>query len=249
LPADRTFIPMPRIGRVVAQGLPHHVTQRGNARQQVFYCAEDYALYKDLLWRYASRSGVALWAYCLMPNHIHLICVPENGQSLASTLSRTHADYARHFNIVGRSCGHVWQARYFSCPVEGVHCWQAMAYVERNPVRAGLATEAADYRWSSAAAHTGVAADAMLDLRSWQAEYDAHRWAEALRTSVAEECIAERIRQATLRGRPLGGEAFVQSLEKTTGRRLHPNPPGRPRRENALASAASGPEQMRLGIE
>jgi putative transposase len=84
LPADRTDIPMPRIARVVAEGLPHHVTQRGNARQQVFYCAEDYALYKDLLWRYASRTGVALWAYCLMPNHIHLICVPEKGQSLAA---------------------------------------------------------------------------------------------------------------------------------------------------------------------
>jgi REP element-mobilizing transposase RayT len=105
--------------------------------------------------------GVALWAYCLMPNHIHLICVPGNGQSLAAALGRTHADYARHFNIEGRSCGHGWQARYFSCPLEGVHCWQAMAYVERNPVRAGLAAQAADYRWSGAAAHTGVAAEAM----------------------------------------------------------------------------------------
>jgi putative transposase len=237
---------MPRIARVVAEGVPHHVTQRGNARQQVFHCAEDYALYKDLLWRYAAESGLALWAYCLMPNHVHLICAPESGRSLAAALGRTHADYARYFNISGRSCGHVWQARFYSCPMDWGHCWQAMAYVERNPVRAGMVGEAAEYRWSSAAAHMGLAAEPMLDLRSWQAEYDAVRWAEALRTSVEEECIAERVREATLRGRPLGPEAFVQSLERITGRRLQPNPPGRPRREPALARAASGSEQMEL---
>ena len=77
---------------------------------------EDYALYKNLLHRYAERAGLVLWAYCLMPNHIHLICVPERPQSLASALGRTHADFAKHFNIVGRSCGHVWQgALLFVC--------------------------------------------------------------------------------------------------------------------------------------
>ena len=88
----------------------------------------------------------------------------------------------------------------------------------------------------------------MLDMRIWGAEYDADRWGEALRTSVEEECIAERVREATLRGRPLGGESFVQSLERTTGRRLHAKSPGRPRKEPALATAASGPEQMELKI-
>jgi putative transposase len=132
--------------------------------------------------------------------------------------------------------------------MDWAHCWQAMAYVERNPVRAGLVTEAAEYRWSSAAAHMGLTAEPMLDLRLWRAEYDANRWAEALRTSVEDECVAERIRQATLRGRPMGGEAFVQSLETATGRRLHLNRPGRPRRDSALVTAASGPEQMELEI-
>ena len=239
---------MPRIARVVAEGVPHHVTQRGNARQQVFHCTEDYALYKDLLWRYGAQSGLALWAYCLMPNHIHLICAPASERSLAAALGRTNADYARHFNIIGRSCGHVWQARYYSCPMDWAHCWQAMAYVERNPVRAGLVREAAEYRWSSAAAHTGLAAEPMLDMRIWGAEYDADRWGEALRTSVEEECIAERVREATLRGRPLGGESFVQSLERTTGRRLHAKSPGRPRKERSITTTASGPEQMELKI-
>jgi REP element-mobilizing transposase RayT len=81
------------------------VTQRGNARQQVFHSADDYALYKDLLWRYAAQSGLNLWAYCLMPNHIHLICAPKGERSLAAALGRTHADYARHFNLSGNGTG------------------------------------------------------------------------------------------------------------------------------------------------
>ena len=134
---DESFCPatgssMPRAARFVAEGVPHHVTQRGNGRQKVFCCPEDYALYEDLLQRYAEDSGLALWAYCLMPNHIHLICVPGHERSLATALGRTHADFAKHFNIVRRSCGHVWQARFFSCPLDGPHTWQAMAYVERN---------------------------------------------------------------------------------------------------------------------
>jgi putative transposase len=169
-------------------------------------------------------------------------------------LGRTHADFAKHFNIVGRSCGHVWQARFFSCPLDGPHTWQAMAYIERNPVRAGLVTDAADYHWSSAAEHTRPsparpAADSrarpVLDLRAWESQYDARRWAEVLRTSIGEEALAERIRQATLRGRPLGSKSFVHALEQSSGRRLQPRPPGRPRKEHSLA-AASGQEQMSL---
>ena len=242
---------MPRAARFVAEGVPHHVTQRGNGRQKVFCCPEDYALYEDLLQRYAEDSGLALWAYCLMPNHIHLICVPGHERSLATALGRTHADFAKHFNIVRRSCGHVWQARFFSCPLDGPHTWQAMAYVERNPVRAGLVADAADYRWSSAAAHTQPAADddarLMLDLRAWQARYDARRWAEVLRTSIVDEASLERIREATLRGRPLGSKSFVVSLEESSGRRLQPRPPGRPPKERTFA-AASGQEQMPLEL-
>jgi putative transposase len=233
---------------VVAEGVAHHVTQRGNGRQQVFRNPADFALYKDLLMRYAERSGLGLWAYCLMPNHIHLVWVPTRKESLPSALGRTHADYAKHFNIAGRTCGHVWQARYFSCPMDLWQCWRAMAYVERNPVRAGLVTAAADYPWSSAAAHTGWADDPMVDLAAWRSEYDAARWSTVLTTSIDEEAAAERVRQATLRGRPLGDEAFVQRLEEITGRCLHYRPPGRPRSDQAVATAASGQDQMALEI-
>jgi putative transposase len=154
---------MSRVARFVAEGLPHHVTQRGNGRQKVFRCPEGYALYKNLLHRCAERSGLVLWALCLMPNHIHLICVPPASEceGLPAEVARiggTHAGLAKHFGIVGRSCSHVWQERYFSCALDRGHYWQAMAYTVRDPVRSGLIGDVADYPYSSVAGHTQLVA-------------------------------------------------------------------------------------------
>ncbi len=87
---------------------------------------------------YAEQIRFRIWGYCLMPNHIHLIGVPGYEESLWRTLGQTHGDYARYQNIQQRSCGHFWQARFYSCPMDHVHQWEALAYVERNPVRAGM---------------------------------------------------------------------------------------------------------------
>ena len=111
---------MSRIARIVLENIPYHVTQRGNGRQRVFFDAQDYRLYLDLLRSYAEDAQLRLWAYCLISNHVHLIAVPECADAMASALGRTHADFARHFNLRGRTCGHVWQAR-FSCPLEAGH--------------------------------------------------------------------------------------------------------------------------------
>jgi len=107
---------MSRIARIVLENIPYHLTQRGNGRQQVFFEPQDYRLYLDLLRNYSEHAHLRLWAYCLMPNHVHLIAVPERPEAMASALGRTHADFARHFNLRRRTCGHVWQARFFSCP-------------------------------------------------------------------------------------------------------------------------------------
>jgi putative transposase len=123
------------------EGVPYHVTQRGNGRQQIFHSGTDYGLHRRLLREYARQQEVAILAYRLMPNHTHLICVPGRADSLARALGRTHADFACHFNIGQQSCGHVWQARFYSCPLDLPHLWRAMAYVERNPVRACLIVE------------------------------------------------------------------------------------------------------------
>ena len=144
---------MSRIPRVVLEGIPYHITQRGNGRQQVFFEDRDYLLYLDLLRRHASAAGLSIWAYCLMQNHVHLVATPARARSMAQALGRVHALYAAHFHLRNQSCGHVWQARFFSCPMEAAHLWRAMAYVERNPVRASMVERADAYAWSSAAAH------------------------------------------------------------------------------------------------
>ena len=227
---------MPRIARVVLEGLAYHITQRGNGRQQVFFGGDDYRLYLDLLRCNAQSAGLDLWGYCLMPNHVHLVGSPRGPRSMARALGRTHADYARHYNLQRRSCGHVWQARYFSCPLEAAHLWRALGYVERNPVRARLTEQAGAYAWSSAAAHlSGSDEQELLDLEPWRRSYSAERWAEALRVGVDEELFGERLHQATRLGRPLGSEAFVAELEQKSGRTLRAQPPGRRRKDDGKA--------------
>ncbi len=181
---------------------------------------------------------------------MHFIAVPERAAALAKAFGRTHADYARHFNLQHRSCGHVWQARFFSCPLQGAHLWAAMAYVERNPVRARLVERAEEYRWSSAAAHTaGQDTAPLLHMGEWRKQYTVERWREVLRTSVAEDSLAERLREATARGRPFGGEEFVDELERKAERRLRPLSAGRPRKNEEAAGDEQQCMQLRLGID
>src|ERR1035438_9629206 len=144
---------MARIARAVVVDVPHHVTQRGNGRQDVFFDDRDRQLYLDAFFDYAARYSLRVWGYCLMSNHVHFMVVPEREQSLARVFGRTHADYARYANLVRRSCGHLWQARFYSCALEARYAWHALAYVERNPVRAGLVKAPEEYQWSTAAAH------------------------------------------------------------------------------------------------
>jgi putative transposase len=133
---------------------------------------------------------------------------------------------------VERGCGHLWQARFFSCPLDDQHLWRAMAYTERNPVRAGMVAIADEYRWSSARAHIHERDETgLLDLAVWRQRYDAAHWREVLRSGADEEALLARLRDATLRGRAMGSEEFVDRLEKQMGRKLRPNPPGRPRKK------------------
>lgn len=197
-----------------------------------FLDAQDYRLYLDLLRAYAEDARLRLWAYCLMPNHVHLLAMPERPDSMASALRRTHADFARHFNLRKRTCGHVWQARFFSCPLEGAHLWRAAAYIERNPVRARIVEHAGQYEWSSAPAHLGLAGNpGFLDLSAWQAEYTSPQWGKVLETGIEEEAFGRRLQEASRRCRPLGGDEFAQALEKRAGRELRPLPVGRPRKQ------------------
>ena len=144
---------VPRIARVVAVGAPHHVTQRGNNRQKVFFSAADRRIYLLLLGSHCHRWKLTLLGYCLMPNHVHLVAVPEQETSLAKAVGRTNYEYAVYLNGRRRRSEYVWQNRFYSTSLSRDHLVAALRYVDLNPVRAGLVVEAVSYEWSSAAAH------------------------------------------------------------------------------------------------
>ena len=221
---------MPRIARAVIPDVPHHLTQRGNNRQDVFFVDDDKRVYLDLLKQQSRRFGLRVLGYCLMTNHVHLIGAPEREDSLARAVGRTHWLYTQYINGLHGRTGHLWQNRFQSCPFAPAHLRAAMAYVERNPVRAKMVRRAWRYPWSSAAAHVGKAdAGGLIDVGHWEAITSAAEWAEELCEPESEDMV-ELIRLRTRTGRPLGSARFVGKLESLLGRRLRPLPPGRPRK-------------------
>lgn len=160
---------MARLARVIAVGIPHHVTQRGNARQFILASEAERLVYLDLLRQYSCLHQLSVLGYCLMSNHIHLIVIPRQTEALAMALKHTHGRYAAYWNVRHKSCGHVWQGRYYSCPLDAPHLWAALRYAELNPVRAGLVAHLEAWAWSSAAAHSGTAPPEVgLDMDLWQ---------------------------------------------------------------------------------
>ena len=219
---------MARIARVIIPNIPHHLTQRGNYRQIVFDTDHDRTQY--LLWikEYSERYGVKVWAYCLMDNHVHFIVVPNNADSLAKTFNQVHMRYSQYHNEKIGKRGHLWQGRFYSCPLDGVHLYADVRYIERNPVRAGIAEKSEDYIWSSAASHVKKIDNPILskDLPLIKSIED---WAKYL-DITEEEGMLKRIRGCTSTGRPVGDESFVARLEELLRRTLSPKAIGRPRK-------------------
>jgi putative transposase len=220
---------MPRISRAIAVDYPHHITQRGNYRQAVFVEANDYAHYLHWLTQFAPKCGLEIWAYCLMPNHIHLIGVPRQADSLSRTLHTVHMQYARYFNGKRNEVGHLWQGRFFSCAMDERHVSAAVRYVELNPVRSGLAESPYDYPWSSAKSHVSGARDPVLSGPCFLTE-TVKDWRKYLRMAQDTEAEAAVVK-ATATGRPCGQAAFVKQMEKCLGRKLTLLPRGRPWRK------------------
>ena len=214
---------MARLARVVAAGVPHHVTQRGNRRQQVFFSAEDSRAYLSLLADGCREAGVAVWAYCLMPDHVHLILVPGDEGGLRRALGEAHRRYSRRINTRQGWRGYLWQGRFASAPMDEAHLLACARYVELNPVRAGLAERPQQWLWSSARAHLagqddGVVAVAPLLNR-------VPDWADFLAGGLgAEEHAAIRSGERT--GRPLGSAGFIADLEHRLTRPLAHGKPG-----------------------
>jgi putative transposase len=225
---------MGRFARVVVVDVRHHVTQRGNARQPILTSDGDRITYLALLRQYSELHGLGVLGYCLMSNHVHLIAVPHAQDAMARTLKQAHGRYATYWNARQSSSGHVWQGRFYSCPLDETHLWEALRYVELNPVRAKMVVTAEQWGWSSAAAHCGKVADAMLEMKRWDRRWTVVEWQRFL-AEGASESETSALRQCTHTGRPLGAPEFVADLERTMLRPLAPQKGGRPKKAGADA--------------
>ena len=213
---------MARLPRLVVPGHPHHVTQRGNRRAQTFFEEGDYLLYRDLLAEAARKASTAVWAYCLMPNHVHLIVVPSDEDGLRRTFADAHRRYTAYINARLRVTGHLWQGRFGSVVMDEEHLQNAVRYVSLNPVRAGLVERAEQWPWSSAAAHLAGKDDELVEVQPVLKRYG--DFTTLLATE--QDDIYMPLRQSETTGRPLGSATWIAQLERQTGKILKPRKRG-----------------------
>lgn len=230
---------MARLPRVVIVDVPHHVTQRGNARQVILASDADRVTYLELLREYSQLYALFVLGYCLMSNHVHLIVVPQTPQAISQSLKQAHGRYAAYWNAQQSSTGHVWQGRFYSCPLDESHLWTALRYVELNPVRAGMVATPEQWRWSSAATHCGLTnPDPLLEMGRWRKRWRAAEWGRFIADAESAADV-NRLRHSTHTGRPLGSPDFVAGLEELTSRPLAPRKGGRPKKPAADCRQAS----------
>ena len=214
---------MARIARVVVPGYPHHITQRGNRKLQTFFCDNDYRAYMRFLAHEKTRAGAEIWAYCLMPNHVHLVVVPSNEQSLALLFKEAHRKYTRRINSRKGWSGHLWQERFHSFPMDESHTVAAIRYIEMNPVEGGLCDTPTGWRWSSVHAHLRGEDDMLATVRPMLARFpDWNGFLEGASPRVARKALDHHGRT----GRPAGEDSFIKHLERMTGRALRKRKPG-----------------------
>ncbi len=214
---------MVRIARVVVPSIPHHITQRGNRRMETFFSEADYREYLYLMAEWCNHCKVQVWSYCLMPNHVHLIAVPESEDGLRRGIGEAHRRYTRYINFQKGWKGHLWQGRFGSFPLDEQYLIATARYIELNPVKAGIVKKAEAYKWSSAAAHLQgeddilVKASPLLEIIP--------DWQELLSSDLTDEEY-DILRRHERSGRPLGSDAFLAKLEKITSRALKRQKPG-----------------------
>ena len=214
---------MARLARIVIPGHPHLVTQRGNGRARSFFDDADYALYRDLLVENCRAAEVEVWAWCLMPTHVHLILVPSDPDGLRRALARVHRHYAGVIQARRKRTGHFWQGRFGAVAMDEPYLAAALCYVSLNPVRARLVERAQDWRWASTRAQLRGKDDGITELAAIKKRFP--DFADLL-ASEPETDLFDRLRAAESIGRPLGDDRFLARLERRTGRTLKPGKRG-----------------------
>jgi putative transposase len=215
---------MARIARAVAPGFPHHVTQRGNRRQQTFFNNDDYRAYLELMSDWCRKYDVQIWAYCLMPNHIHLIAVPKTKDGLNLAIGEAHRRYTRRINFREGWRGHLWQGRFSSFIMQEPYLLACTRYVELNPVSAGLVKKPEKWPWSSAGPHIKGKDDILVRTKPLLAMVHTS-WRRFLSTDANEQ-QTKILRKHERTGRPLGEDAFIEKLESLLDRKLKRQKPG-----------------------
>jgi putative transposase len=220
---------MPRIARIVGAGYPHHIIERGNNRERVFRDSTDYEKYLFFLSKYSEEKEVAVLAYCLMPNHIHLLVRPSDEESLAKMMQGITLCYSKYFNEANGRTGRLWECRYHSTVIDGdSYLWTVSRYIENNPVRAGIVKRPEEYPYSSAKAHILGKKDHLLK----EPLFDKSELNEYRRfvRSKEDKKILEEIRKQTRLGKPLGDAGFLEILSEQLGHDLIFRQKGRPRK-------------------
>ena len=222
---------MPRNARIVIPDITHHITQRGNNRQDVFFVDDDKEKFLHLLRDQSQRFGTIINGYCVMTNHIHIIATPTRPDSLAKTMGRVNLLYSQYISYMHGRTGHLWQNRFYSCPLDHNHYYTALCYIEQNPVRARLSSYPWTYRWSSAGFHIGRDDKFnLMDIKRWQRQFSGIDWKKVLSNKL-EKLDIDKLRIYCRTGRPLGSDKFISKLETAIGRRLRPLPVGRPKKK------------------
>lgn len=222
---------MPREARIVIPELPHHIIQRGNRNQKVFFTSLDKKNYLDILAYYCRKEKVEIWCYCLMDNHVHLVAVPHTAVSLARAIGATHKKYTWMINSRNEWRGFLWQGRFLSYPMDEKYLYKCVKYIERNPVRAALVARAEDYPWSSARAHVYGCPDKLLspfylieEIKDWRAYLADEEPKEDINLFQKNEISCQ----------PLGSDNFLKKIESITGKTILKRPKGRPKREKEV---------------
>jgi putative transposase len=219
---------MARIARIVVPGFPHHVVQRGNRSQKVFFNEGDYREYLKLLNNYSQRFKVDILAYCLMPNHVHLIAVPQKDGSLAQAIGETHRNYTRFVNFREKWRGYLWQGRFSSYILDERYLLAATRYILLNPVKAKIVKSPWDYKWSSARHHINIENDLLVKdslLRGLVTN-----WKAFLKTTPEDGHVrALQLHERT--GRPLGDSHFIKKLEDILNINLQKKRSGRKKKD------------------
>ena len=225
---------MARLPRLTLPGLPHHIIQRGNNRQSIFTSVVDYQYLLRLCVENAAKFEVDVHAYVLMTNHFHLLATPKNETGLPLMMQAIGRRYVRYFNDSQQRTGTLWEGRYRSTVLQtDRYLLACMAYIDLNPVRAGLVSEPGGYPWSSHAFYTGLRADKLItphplfwDLANTPFGREA-AYSDLVRAGIGSD-LQKVLTRSTLAGWALGSEDFVADLQKRTIRRLNKSKPGRP---------------------